>query len=94
MAKNLANEKKPCKPCSHRIRALRKFKFSSQTMLTNRDLPDPIPIFRSAFRMPTSRSYPGHLVQFCEKKEKHFSSLCKTRVPKGSQGFPMVTKGY
>ena len=23
-------------------------------------------VFRSAFRMPTSRSYPRHLVQFCE----------------------------
>ena len=33
------------------------------------------PLFRSAFRMPTSRSYPRHLVQFCEKrkeKEKAF----------------------
>ena len=27
-------------------------------------------LFRSAFRMPTSRSYPRHLVQFCEKKKK------------------------
>ena len=27
------------------------------------------PFFRSAFRMPTSRSYPGHLVQFCEKRK-------------------------
>ena len=61
-------------------------------------------LFRSAFRMPTSRSYPRHLVQFREKekkKKKHFTSLqCLKgsqgfpRVPKGSQGLLRVTKGY
>ena len=44
--------------------------------------------FRSAFRMPTSRSYPRHLVQFREKKKKAFYLLAM------SQGFPRVTKGY
>ena len=64
--------------------------------------------FKSAFRMPTSRSYPRHLVQFCEKdkrKEKHFTSLqfenhkcCisgnAARVPKGYHRLPQVTTGY
>ena len=39
--------------------------------------------FRSAFRMPTSRSYPRHLVQFYEKKrkkEKHFTSFLKQTI--------------
>ena len=54
-------------------------------------------IFRSAFQMPTSRSYPRHLVQFREKKEKEKSILppCNVeRVPKGYQGLLRVTKGY
>ena len=45
-------------------------------------------IFRSAFRMPNSRSYPRHLVQFCEKKKKE-----SILPPFLKQGFPRVTKG-
>ena len=47
--------------------------------------------------MPTSRSYPRHLVQFCEKKKKKESILppCNVAwVPKGSQGILRVTNGY
>ena len=57
-------------------------------------------IIRSAFRMPTSRSYPRHLVQFCEKEKKRKSILPPfvkqgfPRVTKGYQGLPRVTKGY
>ena len=53
--------------------------------------------FRSAFRMPTSRSYPRHLVQFREKEKEKKSILppCNVaRVPKGYQGWLRVTKGY
>ena len=54
-------------------------------------------VFRSAFRMPTSRSYPRH---FVKKKEKEKSILPPfleqgfPRVTKGYQGLPKVTKGY
>ena len=52
--------------------------------------------FRSAFRMPTSRSYPRHLVQFREKeKKKSILPPCNVaRVPKAYQGLPRLTKEY
>ena len=31
-------------------------------------------VFRSPSRMAISRSYPRHLVQFCEENKKHFTS--------------------
>ena len=65
--------------------------------------------FRSTFRIPTSRSYPRHLVQFREKRKKEsilpplsrfcsFHLLCcissnVPRVPKGSPRFPKIPHG-
>ena len=65
----------------------------------------PTALFRSAFLMPTSRSYPKLLVQFHEnkeKKERHLTSFFKANNLKITnvallamlQGFPRVTKGY
>ena len=58
-------------------------------------------VFRSPSRMAISRSYPRHLVQFCEKekkrkeKEKSILPPCNvSRVSKGSQGLLRVTNGY
>ena len=48
--------------------------------------------FRSASGMPTSRSYPRHLVQFREKRKKGYQRL--PMVTTGYQRLPKVTKGY
>ena len=53
--------------------------------------PKIFPFFRSAFRMPTSRSYPRHFVQFCEKRKRKRKAFYLLAM---SQGFPRVTKGY
>ena len=52
-------------------------------------------VFRSAFRMLTSRSYPRHLVQFCEREKSilppYNLKITNVALVTMSQGFPRVT---